>query len=167
MKNRQTHSSSPRAAQPVGKFLSIKSILFFTFWQGVIIAALNHWHVLTVVGTWSEHEVAVGLQDFAICLEMFLLSIVHIYVFEFQSYQDSILLQPNSADSSRFVPWQKWKPVMKNFVQTISQGDVIHQVGSVLDRQASIHARKQQEALFSAGETSGSEEAERVPLLGE
>lgn len=166
---------------------------FFTFWQSIAIAVLNHFDVLTTFGSWSQHQVSVGLQDFAVCLEMFLLAIVHIFAFEFQSYQDAMAvrlvffdslrffgdakahltvfaqMQPESSDNLRFVPWQTWKPVMRNFASTISQRDMMTHVGAIMSRQASQHARKQQEALFSGSEDHvvGGDAEERKPLLSE
>lgn len=136
---------------PVGKFLAIKSILFFTFWQQMLISVLNHYEVLTGIGAWTQREFSVGLQDFAICVEMFLLSIVHIFVFEFQSY-----VQPVSAVlDTRFVAWQMFRPVVRNFAATVSQRDVLSQAREVLRRDASMTARKQQDALLSGSEDDG------------
>jgi hypothetical protein len=83
--------------RPIAKFLSVKAILFFTFWQvlhknsklfpsvfmcfvclqSIAIAVLSHVGVLTDIGSWSQHEIAVLLQDLAICCEMFLLAVFH------------------------------------------------------------------------------------------
>ncbi len=80
----------------------------------------------------------------------------------------ALQIQPQSSDKVRFVPWQTWRPVMRNFASTISQRDVLSHVGKIMDRHASQHARKQQEALFSGSEDhAGGEVEERQPLLSE
>jgi hypothetical protein len=115
---------------PVAKFLSVKAVLFFTFWQSILIAVLTHFHVLTGIGNWSQHQIAVLLQDLAICLEMFLLSIFHVFAFEYLSYKD--------REERVAAPRQ----VLRNFGTTVSQRDLISTVKeSYLDRTAGQTAR--------------------------
>jgi len=69
--------------RPVPKFIAIKAVVFATFWQGVIIGIIQqtttwiHDYV-----TYSADDVAAGIQDFAICIEMLIASIFHTYVFK-------------------------------------------------------------------------------------
>ena len=62
---------------PLGKFLCIKIVVFLTFWQGVAIQVLVHLGWLPQLEFWTEKEVATGLQDFAICVEMLLCAFAH------------------------------------------------------------------------------------------
>lgn len=67
--------------------------VFFTFWQGVFLAALVHFGVITQGNTFSVGEIQTGLQNFIITLEMFLISIAHRYVFDYKDYAaDSAVL---------------------------------------------------------------------------
>ena len=121
--------------QPIAKFFSIKAILFFAFWQSVLIAILAHFGILSGIGSWTEHQVAVLFQDLAICFEMFFLSILHIFAFEFQTYREKMQVKPSKLTSLR--------PVLKNFGETVSQNDVLGQVKeSFLDRSAGRAARR-------------------------
>lgn len=94
--------------RPVGKFLSVKAIVFFTWWQSVFISILfemgvfhnvkiggkavptmsDQGEVLTnsVIDWWSPEDVAKGLQDYLICIEMFIAAIVHHFVFPHTEY---------------------------------------------------------------------------------
>jgi len=74
--------------QPVGKFLCIKAIIFFSFWQGVIIAVLTKVSVIHDVGQWTAGNVAAGLQDFIICLEMAAIAIAHIFAFSYKPFRN-------------------------------------------------------------------------------
>ncbi|KAM0942114.1 putative organic solute transporter subunit alpha/Transmembrane protein [Dioscorea sansibarensis] len=67
--------------KPLAKFLVFKSIVFLTWWQGVGIA------LFYTLGLF-ESPVAfkTSIQDFIICIEMGIASIVHLYVFPAKPY---------------------------------------------------------------------------------
>jgi hypothetical protein len=65
---------------PWPKFLSIKGVVFMTFWQGLIIA------ICSAMGIVDE-ATAASAQDFLICIEMLLASIVHYYIFPHSEWQ--------------------------------------------------------------------------------
>ncbi|CAH0393958.1 unnamed protein product [Bemisia tabaci] len=71
--------------KPIGKFLSIKCVIFFSFFQGVIITILVNAGVISQVFDVetrdSVREIASKLQNFLICIEMFLASIAHYFTF--------------------------------------------------------------------------------------
>nr|KJB15949.1 hypothetical protein B456_002G205800 [Gossypium raimondii] len=72
--------------KPLAKFLTFKSIVFLTWWQGVAIALF---YALDLF----RHPVTEGLhlkssvQDFIICIEMGIASVVHLYVFPSKPYE--------------------------------------------------------------------------------
>ncbi|XP_021832920.1 protein LAZ1 [Prunus avium] len=72
--------------KPLAKFLTFKSIVFLTWWQGVAIA------LLYALGLFKS-PIAQGLQfkssvqDFIICIEMGIASVVHLYVFPAKPYE--------------------------------------------------------------------------------
>ncbi|XP_036814279.1 transmembrane protein 184C-like isoform X2 [Oncorhynchus mykiss] len=75
--------------RPVGKFLCVKMVVFVSFWQAVLIAILVKVGVISDKHTWdwdSVEAVATGLQDFIICVEMFLAAIAHHYSFTYKPY---------------------------------------------------------------------------------
>uniref|UniRef100_A0A8C6KCR7 Transmembrane protein 184C n=2 Tax=Nothobranchius furzeri TaxID=105023 RepID=A0A8C6KCR7_NOTFU len=75
--------------RPVGKFLCVKLVVFVSFWQAVLIAILVKVGVISDRHTWdwdSVKAVATGLQDFIICIEMFLAAIAHHYTFTYKPY---------------------------------------------------------------------------------
>jgi hypothetical protein len=37
--------------------------------------------------TWTSDQIAVGLQDFLICIEMFIISLLHTWVFGYEPYR--------------------------------------------------------------------------------
>mmetsp|Transcript_16647 Transcript_16647/g.31532 ORF Transcript_16647/g.31532 Transcript_16647/m.31532 type:complete len:507 (-) Transcript_16647:84-1604(-) len=78
---------------PFSKFLSIKAIVFMTFWQGIVISFIAHAVVVNQNGKdnpnmrqdaleWSKQA-----QAFVICMEMFVFAIVHCFVFPVEEWE--------------------------------------------------------------------------------
>ncbi|KAL3722811.1 hypothetical protein ACJRO7_035075 [Eucalyptus globulus] len=71
---------------PLAKFLTFKSIVFLTWWQGVAIA------ILYALGLFKSPiaqalQFKSSVQDFIICIEMGIASVVHLYVFPAKPYE--------------------------------------------------------------------------------
>ncbi|PKA47817.1 hypothetical protein AXF42_Ash020220 [Apostasia shenzhenica] len=71
---------------PLAKFLTFKSIVFLTWWQGVAIALL---YSLGLVKSpiVQALQFKSSIQDFIICIEMGIASFVHLYVFPAKPYE--------------------------------------------------------------------------------
>lgn len=70
--------------RPLAKLLVVKAVVFFSFWQGVGIAMMTSlgWIGATsnpsaVSPCYTAEDVAAGLQNFIICIEMFVAAIAH------------------------------------------------------------------------------------------
>lgn len=78
--------------EPILKFLSVKSIIFMSFWQGVILAIMEKIGILKPYNTGAPPgAVAAGYQNFLLCIEMFFAAIALRYAFPYEiySYDDS------------------------------------------------------------------------------
>lgn len=78
--------------EPVWKFLSVKSIIFMSFWQAVTLAVFEKVGILKPYTDEAvPGAVAAGYQNFLICIEMFFASIALRYAFPYEiySYGDS------------------------------------------------------------------------------
>lgn len=76
---------------PIPKFLCIKAVVFFSFFQSVIISLLIYTGIVqpsffTEKGT--AGDVNRGLQDFLICIEMFVAAVAHYFAFSHKPYKD-------------------------------------------------------------------------------
>lgn len=73
--------------KPLPKFLCIKAVIFFSFFQGVIIEFLVYFGFISNVfgeddsDKTDPHLLSTKLQDFLICIEMFLAAVAHHYSF--------------------------------------------------------------------------------------
>lgn len=77
---------SPVNWRPVGKFLCVKGVVFFTWWQGVGIYFLRSHGFIGDIGTWSGDDVANGIIDYLVCVEMVFFSIAHMFTFTYREY---------------------------------------------------------------------------------
>jgi len=82
----ESELKNPIDWKPVGKFLCIKGVIFFTWWQGVLIAILKSVGIIDEIGSWDANDVAQGLQDYFVCIEMFLFAIAHSFTFTYTEY---------------------------------------------------------------------------------
>ncbi|KAJ6513623.1 DUF300 domain-containing protein [Mycena vitilis] len=78
--------------RPVPKFLCVKGILFFSFWQALFISILVSAGAITHLGPYTREEdqdkIALALTDTLICLEMPLFAIAHAYAFAYTDFID-------------------------------------------------------------------------------
>lgn len=77
--------------RPLSKFLCIKMVIFASYWQGVLIGILVHLGIIHT-GEWTTYsnpkDIGAGLQDFLICIEMFVAALAHAYAFPPRDYMD-------------------------------------------------------------------------------
>jgi hypothetical protein len=91
-----------RPFKPLPKFIAIKLIVFFIFWQSVLMSGLAAIHVLrnascdptadqycngSTTGFTVEQE-KILLENILICVEMFFFAIAHHWVFSWKPYAD-------------------------------------------------------------------------------
>jgi hypothetical protein len=86
--------------RPVGKFMAVKAVVFFTWWQSLGISMLfqmgliPHYAAIDDGKEWTSEAVAKGLQDYLICIEMFVAAIVHTFVFPHTDYLEPLQMNP-------------------------------------------------------------------------
>ncbi|GAA5942883.1 OSTA/TMEM184 family protein [Sporobolomyces koalae] len=73
--------------RPMPKFLSVKGIIFFSFWQGFgvsILVAIGWLHS----ARYETEKLSLAVQDTLICFEMPLFAFLHLYAFSYTDYID-------------------------------------------------------------------------------
>jgi len=113
---------------PMGKFLCVKAVIFFSFWQGITIAVLNYFGLIPSIGSLTEDNVGDALQDFIICVEMFIISIVHHFVFPYAPFRDPLKVPFLYDPVTKKIfsnPTTMFPALMKNFFKAADMSDVI------------------------------------------
>lgn len=85
--------------RPVPKFLCVKAVVFFTYWQSMLILMLASLGVLHSTHNYTEDELSVALQDFIVCIEMLVAAVAHHYAFSWRHFHD-----PEKETNRRMLP---------------------------------------------------------------
>nr|XP_022904394.1 transmembrane protein 184C [Onthophagus taurus] len=85
-----------RPMRPLPKFLCIKAVVFFSFFQGVLIDVLVYSGAITPNKPNNDDDLSIStrLQNFIICIEMCMAAIAHHYSFSYKPY-----IRPGSSQS--------------------------------------------------------------------
>ena len=110
-----------RCGRPMPKFLCVKGILFFSFWQGLFISVLVAGGAIKKLGPYTDSEhISLGLIDTLICIEMPFFAVAHMYAFATRDYVD-----PNTSYVARL-------PVFHAFKDAFGLRDVVEDVKTTL-----------------------------------
>ncbi|KAK5905639.1 hypothetical protein CgunFtcFv8_001578 [Champsocephalus gunnari] len=106
---------------PMLKFLMVKSVIFLSFWQGMLLAILEKCGAIPQINSEAvsvgEGTVAAGYQNFIICVEMFFASLALRHAFTYKVYMEK------SLDSQgRRAPM---KSISSSLKETMSPGDMV------------------------------------------
>ncbi|XP_070219240.1 transmembrane protein 184A isoform X1 [Bos mutus] len=108
--------------EPVLKFLTIKAVIFLSFWQGLLLAILERCGVIPEVqvidgSTVGAGTVAAGYQNFIICIEMLFASIALRYAFTCQVYSEKTESSP--------APSAPMQSISSGLKETMSPQDIV------------------------------------------
>lgn len=78
--------------RPFPKFLCIKIIIFFSYWQGVLLAILVWVGVIHDVGFYTPNNVAQAIQNTLMCIEMLGFAVGHWYAFTYKEFASDSLM---------------------------------------------------------------------------
>lgn len=109
--------------KPVAKFWCVKLVVFASFWQAVAIAIIVQFIPFKPAWGWEKKdELANGLQDFIICVEMLVAAIAHHFSFSYQPF----------VTSEHNIPWYRSFRSMWDVSDV--RKDVANQVRDVTNR---------------------------------
>ncbi|XP_041937914.1 transmembrane protein 184ba isoform X2 [Alosa sapidissima] len=106
---------------PMLKFLMVKSVIFLSFWQGMLLAILEKCgaipQISSVEVSVGEGTVAAGYQNFIICIEMFFAALALRHAFTYKVYMDKRL-----DPQGRCAPM---KSISSSLKETMNPGDMV------------------------------------------
>lgn len=77
--------------KPLAKFLCIKGIVFFCFWQGIVLEILVAMGIIRSRYSWLDVElIEEGIQNVLVCLEMVVFSVLQQYAYNVQPYSGDV-----------------------------------------------------------------------------
>jgi len=119
--------------KPLGKFLCIKAVVFFSFFQGVLLMVLIEIGFITQAFVpesmhINNYDMSRNLQDFLICFEMLIAAIAHVFVFSHKPFVDYS---------------QGTNPMVYNFSRMIDFSDERHDINDHLR-----HLKTQVKSVF-------------------
>lgn len=82
------HAAEPllRPYRPFEKFIAVKAVIFFSFWQGLALSLMKRVGIIHDVPGFSADYQTTRLQDVLICVEMAIAAITHLFVFSWTEY---------------------------------------------------------------------------------
>jgi len=86
--------------KPFPKFMTIKGIVFMTFWQGLVISFLAKAYAETGAKTGDMDAWGKQAQNFLICLEMLFFSIAHFYCYPTEEWEEGY--RPSQEQKAKF-----------------------------------------------------------------
>lgn len=90
--------------RPFEKFIAVKAVIFFSFWQGFALSILESIGIIRDMPGFSADEQTIGLQDVLICVEMAIAAITHLFVFSWTEYVPRRRLTNIGNDNESAVP---------------------------------------------------------------
>ena len=82
---------------PTLKFICIKSVLFLSFWQGVVVAGFAQFNLLQGFWIYTTDDVETGIQNLLLCFEMLLAAIAHRWAFSYEEYEGGVFLRVSTV----------------------------------------------------------------------
>ncbi|KAI1299827.1 hypothetical protein EDD11_006363 [Mortierella claussenii] len=71
---------------PFYKFLAVKLVVFFSFWQAIVIEGLVYFGLIKATTYWSTADISVGINAILIDVEMVFFAIMHLKAFSYKPY---------------------------------------------------------------------------------
>lgn len=71
---------------PISKFLSVKFVIFFCFWQSIFVSIIGYFGLIHATQYWTVTDVSSGVQNFLVTIEMVIAAIIHYRAFDYTPF---------------------------------------------------------------------------------
>jgi len=110
--------------KPLLKFSVIKGIVFFCYWQSVVIMGIVGIGLVPSFRTWDHARIGTTIQNMLICLEMLIFASLHLFAFPYDIYQ--VGAQSQAPLVHEFELNRGVKGLRKGVKDSINQKDMVH-----------------------------------------
>ncbi|KAI9005684.1 organic solute transporter Ostalpha-domain-containing protein [Hyaloraphidium curvatum] len=113
--------------KPLYKFISIKFVIFFSYWQSLFLSLLGRLNLIPESEYVSSANLMAAIQSFLICFEMMIAARLHQFAFP---YQDFVPKGPG-GENKRTEVWIGIKDSlnMRDFVRDVEEGPQLVEEG--------------------------------------
>jgi hypothetical protein len=145
---------------PFYKFASVKAIIFFSFWQSVLIAFLVNRGIIRVNWidpTWSDYDkadCANAIQEFLICVEMFFFAILHLYAFPADEYKADGGIGPVGGYNIGLNSTMSRRKLTDNLFDLFDVRDVLYDIKTFVENNTEWIRRKWNRCMGKGGHGS-------------
>lgn len=85
-----------RPYRPFEKFIAVKAVIFFSFWQGFALLIARQLGVIHDAVGFSSDDQSIAIQDVLICAEMSIAAVAHVFIFTWSEYVGPDLSLPTT-----------------------------------------------------------------------
>ncbi|XP_054612147.1 transmembrane protein 184ba isoform X1 [Dunckerocampus dactyliophorus] len=119
-----------RPYSPMLKFFMVKSVIFLSFWQGMLLAIMEKCGAIPQINSVEvsvgEGTVAAGYQNFIICIEMFFAALFLRPAFPYIVYMDKSLNTHGPLPTyGEFAHCAPMKSISSSLKETMNPGDMV------------------------------------------
>eukprot|EP00795_Rhopilema_esculentum_P009602 gene9602-17359_t len=137
---------------PVLKFLTVKFVVFLSFWQGVALAVLEKTGAIKTYHKIPAGSIAAAYQNFIICFEMLIAAVLLRFAFPSSVYRHQRILESKGQGIAL-------RSISKNFRQTVNPNDIvqdaIHNFSPAYQKYANALPTKENEVSSGTEEQQG------------
>jgi hypothetical protein len=147
--------------QPFRKFFCINLIVFFTFWQMILIDVLTSTKIIKPSSVLSLADVKLGINALLVCFEMMLFAVLNLFAFPWGVYQTSDL------DPVKYTPLKKRRAIPTAIWDVLVPIDIVKAVLRGQKWVAVGHRHREQEAnqINARAKAHASTTSEDIPSL--
>lgn len=75
-----------RPYRPFEKFIAVKAVIFFSFWQGFALSLARQLGIIHDAVGFTSDDQSIAIQDVLICVEMAIAAVAHVFIFTWSEY---------------------------------------------------------------------------------